>query len=132
MLRFLLPFAVFAFINCADKAALTPAADVLETKASIFGDKLPADGCEAHLWLLLASPSSDSRTFMRLPTTATRSLMDKVIQAEVAKQPPGTLWMGSKDVTITYRETGQTATLQCGWGAKQTVQTVELIAVKER
>ena len=58
--------------------------------------------------------------------------MDNIIKAEIAKQPTGTLWMGSKNVTIRYRETEQKATLLCGWNAKQELKTIELIEIKER
>ena len=58
--------------------------------------------------------------------------MDNIIKAEIAKQPTGTLWMGSKNVTIRYRETVQMATLTCGWGKKQEVKSIELLDIKER
>lgn len=117
---------------CQNQSAVKAEFPVQEISATISGNALPADGCEAHLWLNSISPSSDSRTFMRLPTAATRSLMDAVVEAEVAKQPTGTLWMGSKDVTIRYRDTDQTAPLACGWGKKQEVQVIELLAVEVR
>ena len=132
MIRLLIPCFLLAFAHCTNKATVGPATDVLEIEAQLLGDKLPIDGCGAHLWLNFVSPSSASGTYMRLPTAATRLLMDKVIQAEVAKQPVGTFWMGSKDVTISYRETGQTASLQCGWGAAQTIKTIDLLSIKDR
>jgi hypothetical protein len=127
----LLLAALLVLVNCRNEAALQPADGALEVKAQLQGDKLPVDGCGAHLWLILPSnPSSDSRTFQRLPTAATRSLMDKVVAAEVAKQPGGQFWMGTKEVKIRYRETTQTATLQCGWGKALEVRAIELLAIE--
>lgn len=105
---------------------------VQEINARVFGDLLPVDGCSAHLVLDLADTSSPSNTYMRLPTEATRPLMNKVIKAEIAKQPAGTLWMGSKNVTIRYRETDQTTKLLCGWNANQDVKVIELLDIRER
>ncbi|RYF63911.1 MAG: hypothetical protein EOO39_27665 [Cytophagaceae bacterium] len=118
--------------TCQNKSTIQAEQPILEINAKVVGDQLPVDGCGAHLWLNFTSPSSDSRTFQRLPTEATRSLMDNIIKAEAATQPTNPLWMGSKDVTIRYRETGQTATLLCGWNAKQEVKTIELLEIKAR
>jgi hypothetical protein len=115
--------------TCQNKTSINADSPVLEIDARVIGDKLPVDGCGAHLWLNIVSPSSDSRTFMRLPTEATRKLMDNVIKAEIAAQPPGALWMGSKDVRIRYRETKQMATLLCGWNTKQELKAIEILAI---
>ena len=117
---------------CQKQAPMNAGSPVQEINALVYGDRLPADGCGAHLWLNLVSPSSDSYTFMRLPTEGTRALMDAVVKAEVAKQPAGTLWMGSKEVTIQYRNTDQIATLTCGWGKKQELKTIELLSLNGR
>jgi len=116
--------------TCQNQASVQTEFPVQEANAVIIGDQLPVDGCAAHIALNNTTASSDSRPFMRLPTEATRLLMENVIKAEVAKQPTGTLWMGSKEVTIRYRETGRTATLTCGWGARQEVKTINLLDVK--
>ncbi|ARK11266.1 hypothetical protein A6C57_13585 [Fibrella sp. ES10-3-2-2] len=118
--------------TCQNQASVQAEFPVQETNAVIIGDQLPVDGCAAHIVLNNTTSSSDSRPFMRLPTEATRLLMDNVIKAEVAKQPTATLWMGSKEVTIRYRETGKTAVLTCGWGARQEVKTIDLLEVKVR
>ncbi|MBO0951591.1 hypothetical protein [Fibrella forsythiae] len=118
--------------TCQNQSTVLAEQPIVEINARVVGDQLPVDGCGAHLWLNFTSPSSDSRTFQRLPTDATRSLMDNIIKAEAASQPTGTLWMGSKDVLIRYRETGQTATLLCGWNAKQELKTIELLDIKAR
>ncbi|WP_375447837.1 hypothetical protein [uncultured Fibrella sp.] len=118
--------------TCQKQDPVEAQSPIQEINAAVVGDQLPADGCGAHLWLSVTSASSDSRTFMRLPTEATRPLMDDVIKTEVARQPTGQLWMGRKDVTIRYRETGQTATLLCGWNAKQELKTIELLDIKAR
>lgn len=133
-MRHLLFVALLAIAaTCQDQATVeAQQSPILETTATVVGDQLPADGCGAHLRLNLASTSSDSRTYMRLPTEATRPLMDTIIKAEIAKQPTGILWMGQKDVTIRYRETGKTTTLLCGWNAKQELRTIELLDIKER
>lgn len=116
--------------TCQNQSTLQAEQPILEISAKVVGNQLPVDGCDAHLWLNFSSPSSDSRTYQRLPTETTRALMDNIIKAEVANQPTGTLWMGSKDVTVRYRETGQTATLLCGWNAKQELKTIELLGIK--
>lgn len=132
-MRHLLLIALLAVsATCQKQEVVETQAPIQEINATVVGDQLPVDGCGAHLRLGVPSPSSDSRTYMRLPTEATRVLMDNIIKAEVAKQPTGILWMGSKEVTIRYRETGQTATLICGWNAKQELKTIELLEVKGR
>ena len=127
-------FAALLLVSatCQSPPAAPTAPAATEVTASVVGDKLPADGCGAHLWLNIASTSSASTTYMRLPTEATRPLFDKLIQAETAAQPPGTLWMGRKDVIIRYRETGQTATLLCGWNTKQQLATIDLLEIRPR
>ncbi|MEZ0539396.1 hypothetical protein [Fibrella arboris] len=118
--------------TCQNQAGITAANPLVEAEARVVGNQLPVDGCDAHIWLNIGSTSSASSTYMRLPTAATRSLLDNVIKAESDKQPAGTLWMGTKDVTIRYRETDQTATLLCGWNAKQELKTIELLEIKAR
>jgi hypothetical protein len=131
MVRLVFAFALLLSQCRSGQVSPEATSDALETRAELQGNMLPADGCEAHFWLFLPSnPSSDSRTFQRLPTAATRSLLDKAVAAEMAKQPTGQLWMGRKTVTIRYRETEQTATLQCGWGKKFEVRAIELLAVE--
>ncbi|MEZ0608900.1 hypothetical protein ACAW74_10315 [Fibrella sp. WM1] len=130
MTRWIFVFLLTSLLSCTNKTTLNPeGGDVLESSATLRGDNLPVDGCNAHLWLMTDGTSSDSRTYIRLPTPATRPLMDRLIQAEVAASGNG-YWMGSKDVTIRYRETGQTTTLQCGWGATQQVKTIELLDIR--
>lgn len=118
--------------SCQDQASIDAGLPVEEINASILGDQLPADGCGAHLWLNFSSHISSSYHYTRLPTEVTKALMDNVIKAEQAKQPAGTLWMGRKEVTIRYRETGKTASLLCGWNTKQEVKTIELLEIRER
>lgn len=118
--------------TCQNQASVNTGLPVQEINAVVYGDRLPADGCGSHLWLEFASPSSDSRTYMRLPTQATRTLMDEVVKAELAKQPAGMLWMGKKEVIIRYRDVDQTATLTCGWGKRQELKTVELLSLRAR
>jgi hypothetical protein len=132
MKKLLIAALMLLSATCQQETAVKTVFPIEEISATVAGDKLPVDGCGAHLWLNFLSPSSDSQTFMRLPTAATRSLMDDLIKAEIAKQPAGTLWMGSKEVTIRYRETEQTATLICGWGKKQEVKAIELLDIRER
>lgn len=130
MTRWIFVLLLTSLLSCSDKATLNPEGGaVLETSATLRGNSLPVDGCDAHLWLTANGTSSDSRAYIRLPTQATRSLMDRLIQAQVAASGNG-YWMGSKDVTIQYRETGQTTTLQCGWGATQEVKTIELFDIR--
>ncbi len=124
------PLLLLATCQSSPVASTLPPAT--EANAFVVGDKLPVDGCGAYLWLDEAGTSSTSTAYMRLPTEATRPLFDKIIQAETAAQPPGTLWMGRKNVVIRYRETGEKATLVCGWNTKQILATVELLDIKAR
>ena len=118
--------------TCHQQEVIKAESSVQEINARVVGDQLPVDGCGAHLLLDLANASASSSTYMRLPTEATRALMENTIKAEIAKQPTGTLWMGSKNVTIRYRETEQNATLTCGWGKKEEVRVIELLDIKAR
>ena len=132
MKKILIVALLAVFAACQNQASVTSAFPIQEVEALVVGDKLPMDGCGAHLVLNLIDKSSDSRTYMRLPTEATRPLMDNLVKAEVARQPAGTLWMGSKEVVIQYREVDQTTALTCGWGRKQEVKTIELLTIKAR
>lgn len=130
MTRWLFLVLLTSLLNCTSKASLDPAGGtVLESSATLYGDSRPVDGCDAHLGFDPMGTSSDLRTYTRLPTPATRPLMDRLIQAEVAASGSG-YWMANKRVTIRYRETGQTATLQCGWGATQELKTIELLDIR--
>ena len=132
MKKILIAALIAVSATCQNEASVNADSPIQQINAIVVGDQLPVDGCGAHLVLNLPSDSPASSTSMRLPTEATRPLMDNIIKAEIAKQPTGTLWMGSKNVKIRYRETKQTATLLCGWNAKQELKTIELIEIKER
>ena len=132
MKKMLIIATLAVLIACQKQAPVNAGLPILAINALVYGDRLPADGCGSHLWLNFDNFSSDSRTFMRLPTAATRILMDEVVKAEVAKHPVGTLWMSNKEVIIQYRDVDQTATLTCGWGKKQELKTIELLSLKAR
>ena len=74
MNRWLLSLLIL-LLNCKGDPSLNSADSVLEIRAQLYGNALPVDGCDAHFWLTLSNPSSDSRTFIRIPTEATRSLL---------------------------------------------------------
>lgn len=133
MTRPLFPLLLIALLSCTGQTSMTPGEvtnDVLKSRATLNGDKLPIDGCNAHLVLALPDTATNTRPYLRLPSQKTRSLLDKAIQAEINRSGKAE-WAVSKAVTILYRETGQTATLTCGWGATQQVKTIDLLAIEE-
>lgn len=131
MTRPILTLLLIALLGCTDQASMKPKeeTDVLERLATLHFDNLPADGCNAYLQLESPSQTVDTRTYFRLPTQATRPLMDKAID-EVIKSGNG-VGMGGKPVTIRYRETDQTVPLSCGWGVTLSVKAIELLAIKQ-
>jgi hypothetical protein len=132
MRKLLIAALMLVSATCQKEATEKTISPIEERSATVYGDQLPVDGCGAHLLLNVDGAIADPRPFRRLPSEATRPLMDNLIKAEIAKQPAGTLWMGSKDVIIRYRDTGQTATLTCGWGNRQELKTIELLDIKAR
>ncbi|MBO0935124.1 hypothetical protein J2I47_01060 [Fibrella sp. HMF5335] len=119
---FFLPAILLMAFSC-EKTVAPEQTTSIEQKALLVGNALPADGCSAHL-LINLNATNDNGTAV-LPTEVTRTLFDKAIAAEEAKQANG-FWAGQKIVTIRYAPTTSTSTLECGWGKNSTVPLIQL------
>lgn len=90
----------------------------VETQAAlIFENGLAYDGCAERIQLL-----SDSLLYV--PTQATLPVLQKAL-SDIPPNPNTHL----RTVTIRYVRTGQPTILYCGWGSKQEVPELKVLAI---
>ncbi len=102
----------------------------IASKAIIYNNNLPVDGCAEHIYL---EEPEGKDSYAVLPDSSSRSLFYNILDTEIA-QLPQDIYHGNLQipVVIKYQKTSNNAELLCGWGKSNTVPQIKIVSITKR